>query len=326
MPARARVSALLAVAVASLVVAASVPAAAVDAPRDRPQDTTPLVVVYEGETLDVSAVHLTGGGTVGTDPVDLVGVGGPADGTVEPVADPTDADFSNFERGTYDADGDGRAEFTVAEPQVTDLVLRSDRGVDVTGDAVDEIATVTVTARYNFDEADRLDLVVVDPSGVEIQNAVASATRITESGGSVTVDLSEETAGTYRFRVEGSDLDHASRTATLTVGRARTPTATRTRTPTARPTPTPTRTPTASPALSPTPTETPTATSTPTASPTPSPQTPTPTGTPPATSSATPTPTPTRGGGPGFGVVAAFAAFAALAALSVAATLRRRDA
>lgn len=305
------------VAVATLVVAASVPVAAVDAPRDSPRDTTPLVVVYEGETLDVSAVELTGGGTLGSDAVTLVGVGGPADGQVQRVPDPTEADFDDFTTGTYDADGDGEAEFTVTDPVVTEVVLRSERGVDVTGDAVEEIATVTLTARYNFAAADRLDVVVVGPGGVEIQNAVAEPTRITESGGAVRVDLADEPPGHYRFRVEGSELDHASLTVTLTVGRERT--ATRTSTPTRTATATASDTSTLTRTAPPTRTETPVGTTTrpstarpPTASVTATgTPTPTPTDTQTPTATATPTPPasetarPTAGDGRGLDVLVA---------------------
>jgi hypothetical protein len=296
-----------------VVVAASAPALAVSEPRDEPQDTTPLVVVYVGETLDVSTVEQTGGGTVGAGAVTFVGVGGDAEGHTERAADATAVDFDYFRTGTYDVDGDGEAEFTVVEPEVRDLVLRDERGVNVTGDTVDDVETLTVRARYNFDEADRLDVVVRNPDGVEIQNDVTDSPRITESDGTVDLDMRNEPRGTYRITVEGSELDEARRTVTLTIGR-------RTRTP--RPTPTATATPTPTATATPTPTATATPPPTPTAATTPTPsstRTATPTPTPTPTVTRTPSPNRTTGTSPGFDAVVAV-----VAVLGFALVARRR--
>jgi len=62
---------------------------------------------------------------------------------------------------------------------------------------------VTTTASYDFDDADRLDVTVDDPSGLDL----AGNARITESGGSVTVDTSGADPGTYRITVEGSEIE-----------------------------------------------------------------------------------------------------------------------
>jgi hypothetical protein len=302
--------AALAVALACLVVA--VPVAAVEEPRDAPEDTAPPVVVFAGEEdLDVSEVELTGGGRIGTDEAQLVGVSGDADGVPLRLSDPTAADFDDVETGAYDstADADERPEVTVTRPDVTELVLRSERGVNVTGDTVDDLETLTVEAEYDFDEADRLDVTVENPDGLDL----TPDGRITESPGSLTVDVGGEGAGTVRVTVEGSELEDATRTATVTVGdeATRTRTRTQTRTRTASPTPTPTATatefpPTPTPTSTPAPTESPT----PTASPTPNP-------------SDTPEPTPTSTTAPGDGV-GVVVAVAALVLAALAALVRRR--
>ncbi|WP_216824722.1 PGF-CTERM sorting domain-containing protein [Salinigranum rubrum] len=287
--------------------------AAVSSPRTQPADTSPPVRVFVGETLDVSAVQLTGGGTVGSGSVTLVGVAGDAEGTSESV-DATDADFGGFETGGYDvaADGDDRAEFVVAEPRVTSVVVRNQNGANVTNGWEPTGEDLTVTVEYNFADADRLDLTVESPDGLDVTSRVTAIDRITRSGGSVTLDLSDEPVGTFEITVEGSDLDQATRTVTVRTGPRGTATPLPTATPTPEPsTPTPTDTPTATVTgpLTERPTETPTETTSP----------PTPTATETTTPTPTESPTPpettatsTPGFGPGVALVALVVSFVVL--------------
>jgi hypothetical protein len=259
--------------VVCLVVAAATTSVAVDEPHDEPSNTRPPVRVYVSESLDISDVELTGGGTVGTDETTFVSVSKDEVFTV----DPENADFDGVEPGSYDADADAddEAELIVVQPRITDFEVRNERGVDIADDTVDadDFEEVTITVEYNVAEADRLDVTLEDPSRVDL----AGNGRITESGGSVTVDTSGADAGTYRIAVEGSDIEDGRASTTVTVASAG---------PTATPTPTPTAT-----------TPTPTAT------------TPTPT----ATSTASPTPFPgtTLGDGVGFGPLVALLALLA---------------
>lgn len=138
---------------------------AVEEPREEPADTQPPVRVYVGETLDVSAVQLTGGGTVGNETTTFVRSTEDDRFTV----DPTDADLDDVREGLYyvERDGDEAPELLVVRPRVTDLDVRNERGGDVADRTVDrnDLDEITVTAEYNFDEADRLDVEVVDPRG-----------------------------------------------------------------------------------------------------------------------------------------------------------------
>jgi hypothetical protein len=301
-----------------LVVAGSV--GAVSAPRDQPADTSPPVRVFVGETLDVAAVELTGGGTVGTGSVTLVGDAGEADGDIRTIDDPTDADFDDFATGTYfvSGDSDERPEFVVTEPRVTEVVVENQNGANVTNAWEPTGESLTVTARYNFDEADRLDLTVRDPDGLDVTTSVASRDRVTTDGGTVQLDLSDEPEGTFRIILEGSDLDDARQVVTVRTGPRQTAvpgeTPTRTETPTGTPTETPTAT--ATPTEQPqTPTDAPTPTATET-----QPITPTPTDTPARTETPTDVPAGTETSTPGFGLVAALGALA----LVVGYGLRRR--
>ena len=289
-------------------------AAAVSAPRGAPADTTPPVRVFVGETLDVSAVELTGGGTVGTGSVTLDGVAGAADGDIQTIDDPTDADFSDFATGTYvvSSDSDDRPEFVVTEPRVTEVVIENRNGANVTNAWEPTGDGLTVTARYNFDEADRLKLTVRDPDGLDVTTTVASSDRITTDGGTVRLDLSDEPDGTFRIVLRGSDLEDARRVVTVRTGPRRTatpfPPATATREPTATATTEPTEVPrTTTRTDAPTErTETPTATET-------QPITPSPTGVP-TDRPETPTTTGTETSTPGFGVLSVVAALLAAAA------------
>jgi hypothetical protein len=298
-------------------------ATAVSTPRSQPTDTSPPVRVFVGETLDVSAVELTGGGTVGSGSVTLVGLAGDADGTTESIDDPTDADFGGFETGSYDvaADGDDRADVVVVEPRVTSVVVRNQNDANVTDGWDPSGDDLTLTVEYNFDEADRVDVTVESPDGLDVTPRVAAVDRITESGGSITLDLSDEPVGTFEITVEGSDLDRASQTVTVRTGPRGTatplPTATETETATPTPVPaTPTDTPTATETqpITATPTDTPTATTSPTTSP------PTATETQPATPTETASPTPqstTSTSTPGFGVWTVLLALVTLSALAL---------
>jgi PGF-CTERM protein len=269
------------------VAAVALPAVAVSEPRDEPADTAPPVQVYVSETLDISAARLSGGGTVGNATTTFTAVGGGESFTVEP----TNADFDGVATGAYYAENDSdiRADLRVTRPDVSTLELRDEESRGVTGERVapEDLNRLTILARYNFAEADRLDVSVVGPSGERVATG-----RIVESGGRVTVDLGTPAPGTYTVTVTGSNVEAGTGTATVRVQGAATttPTPTATATPTATPDPTPTRTP--PPTATPEPA--PTATTTATASPTPSPGT-------------------TPGDGPGFGAVVALLALLAVA-------------
>lgn len=182
--------------VAAVTTGASV---AVEEPRDAPSNTSPPVRVYVSETLDISNVQLTGGGTIGTNRTTFVSVGGDGVFTVAPES----ADFDGVAPGSYDADGDDDSpELRVLRPRVSEFEVRNQRGVDIAGDTVSasDFREVRITAEYNFEEADRLDVTVEGPNDIDL----AGNRRITTSGGNVTVDTSGADPGTYRIVVEGS--------------------------------------------------------------------------------------------------------------------------
>lgn len=194
--------------------------AAVPAPRDQPTDTTPPVRIFVGETLNITAVELTGGGTIGTDGVTLVGQSGAADGEIYDITDPTTADFAAVSPGTYyvNSDTDNEIDVVVTEPRVPSVTITNQNGANVTNGWEPTGEDLTVTATYNFEVADRLAVTVRNSNGLDITGVVATSDRITTSGGSINIDLSSEPDGTYRITVIGSNLEEASRTVTVRTG------------------------------------------------------------------------------------------------------------
>lgn len=278
--------------------------AAVPAPRDQPADTTPPVRVFVGETLNLSTVELTGGGTIGTDSVTLIGQSGDADGELHELSDPTTADFADVTPGTYyvDGDTDNEIDVVVSDPHVTSLTITNQNGANVTNGWEPTGEDLTVTAEYNFEVADRLDVSVRDSSGLDITGEVATNDRITTSGGSIHLDLSSEPDGTYRITATGSALEDASQTVTVRTG----PRETATTPPTST-----TAVTTASPSTT---TTQPTTTTTPAASTAAPTETVTPTATTPAPASPTQTTT-TSTSTPGFGLLVTLVAVLAVAGM-----------
>lgn len=209
---------VLVVVAASLAMAAMLAdgSGAVASPRTNVSATPPPPVeVFLGEELNVTALGLTGGGTVGPGEVTFVGIAGAAEGSVE-SADAASVDFSGWTTGTYDADDDERAEIVVAEPRVTDLELELDNGADVTNESAPADEPITLTARFNFDAADGLRVEVIDPDGLDVAPSVASDTRIDADGGTVTLDFEGAEPGVYTVRAEARNLE-AERSVTIGV-------------------------------------------------------------------------------------------------------------
>jgi len=221
----------------------ALPGVAVSEPRDEPANTQPPVRVYVSETLDISSVRLSGGGTIGTEETTLT----PAGGGESFAVDPTSANFDGVRPGSYyvSRDRDVRADLSVVRPQIYSVVLRNERQQDVTGRQTnpEDLDRMTILARYDFAGADRLDVSVVGPSG----NKVASG-RITDTGQTLRVDIPDPTPGRYLVTLTGSNIEAGTRTVTVRVrGDVATPTATATETATPTPTPTATRTATPTP-------------------------------------------------------------------------------
>jgi PGF-CTERM protein len=179
----------------------------------------PPVVVFQGEEINVSQVGRTGGGVVGMDPLTLTGLAGDAEGGIESIEDPGDADFDNVETGTYDVDSDEKPEFAVVRPRITKLTLRLDNGANVTGGQIPSSRTVTVHPEFNFASADGVRIRVFDETETDITPELTDDPIVAENGGSLTLDFSGEDEGRFRIVAEHrTEEDDVSVRRSLTVG------------------------------------------------------------------------------------------------------------
>lgn len=269
-------STALVLVVATMLVVSAAPATARTDARTAPSGSDLPVTVYVSEDLDISEVRQTGGGRIGDERATLERLGG--NETIR-IENPHNANFTGVTPGLYDVadDSDTRPELNVVRPRVTRLTLVTRNGRPVAnGTTRSRDQAITVYATFNFEAADRLDVIVAGPDGDRLGLDPRTA-RITENGDRMTFTIPDD-PGTYTVTARGSAVD-ARRSATFTVPGGATATATATATPNA------------------TPTETPTATATATATDTATP-----------TATATATGTPTESDGPGFGPAAALVA------------------
>lgn len=199
----------------------------VDADTD---DETP-VTVYVGETLNISSVTLNDRSeTIGTGDVTLSEV----DGANVVSVDAGDADFGDVGTGSYSADANDSAEIRVTEPEITALSLYGSKDEDneIISGRIDGRSVVYLDTRWNFDEADKLELTVTDPDGLEVTTQVVDAGDsesasgvvgadvadgdIAESGQDVALNFTGMPSGDYELSVTGSDFG-PSRSQELTV-------------------------------------------------------------------------------------------------------------
>ena len=145
-------------------------------------------VVFQGEE-DINFLGEDGS------PIDvsqLTGVSGDAEGI--PLEEPIPRDQ---ERGQYTLTGSGDAAGVVVQtPRVTELEVLNERGVDVEGSTVQEDETLLVSAEWNFEEAEDLELVVRNADGDEITGEVLA------SGGALSEQQVAELTGPYAANPE----------------------------------------------------------------------------------------------------------------------------
>jgi major cell surface glycoprotein (TIGR04216 family) len=128
------------------------------------QITPAKPVVFQGEE-DLNFVNAAGNAV---DAAQLIGVAGNAEG--QPLESPIPRDQP---RGQYALNGQAdQSGVTVQTPRVTDLDVRNERGIDVSGSSVQEDEILLVEADWNFQTAEDLELIVRDENGNEVTGAV----------------------------------------------------------------------------------------------------------------------------------------------------------
>lgn len=130
-------------------------------------------VVFRGED-DVDMVDENG---TEIDPSNLIGVSGDAEGIPLETPIPEDQVLGQYAvNGQRDQPG-----VTVQQPRVTDLELLNERGADVADSSVPEDEIILVRAEWNYEEAEDLDLNVLDENGNEVTGDVlANADQLSE--------------------------------------------------------------------------------------------------------------------------------------------------
>jgi major cell surface glycoprotein (TIGR04216 family) len=102
------------------------------------------------------------------EPSSLIGVSGNAEG--QPLELPIPQDQA---RGQYAINGlAAQAGVTVQTPRITDIDALNQRGVDVSDSSIPEDEILLVRAEWNFEEAEDLDIEVLDENGNEITGDV----------------------------------------------------------------------------------------------------------------------------------------------------------
>ncbi|WP_136687908.1 hypothetical protein [Halorhabdus amylolytica] len=199
-------------------------ASGAEEPRDRLGNVSAPVVVFEGEVLNVTEVRQSeSGDPIGTGSVSFEGLAGNAEGEFEQADDASRVDFRNFRTGTYDTNGDGRTDVVVRAPVIRSVTVRTQNGANVTGGRIPADAVVDIAAQFNFEAADRIEVSVEDPDGLDVTREVlgsGTARHLTDAEDSVRANFTDQPEGAYRIEVEASELD-ASRTATVVIRSSR---------------------------------------------------------------------------------------------------------
>lgn len=156
----------------------------------------------------------------------LTGVSGDAEGQVLSPPVPQDQQV-----GIYSNDGtSGAPQVTVDQPRVTDFEVQNENGEDIAGGSIGKTdANLIVVADYNYEQAEPLELTVEEEGGLDITNDVVAQSAIknpinspanpnTDFDVGYTVDLTDQSAGTYTIEVAGEDdLDFGSAVESTTV-------------------------------------------------------------------------------------------------------------
>jgi hypothetical protein len=199
----------------------TVTASATDSDRSVTAADTSLFLGEE----DVDLTRLDGVAVAG-ERQRLYGNGGDADGKVATVENTLMADVSRgngFVAGTYAlTPGSDASTLVVERPTVRDVELYpgdTAAGTEVSGSSVPpSVGTLTVDPAFNFEGADDATVIVETPDGLDLTAELTADPTVATDDGTVRLDVSDLSVGTYTVRVEGvDDLDHVNGTATVRV-------------------------------------------------------------------------------------------------------------
>ncbi|MCY4732627.1 T9SS type A sorting domain-containing protein [Natronomonas gomsonensis] len=185
--------------------------------------SAPATVFLGEEGVNVGPAEGTGGS------VTFSGIAGAADGDVIIADDANNVDFTSnngFSTGGYSTgDPSDEVDYSVRTPQVNNVSLymgAGKLGADVTdGLVTTDTDTVTISPQFNFQSADRLEIIVTDGDDLDISGDTVSGSPnvVEEDGdyyytgptdGEFWVDISDYDTGNYTVEVAGDELSSAS--------------------------------------------------------------------------------------------------------------------
>jgi hypothetical protein len=192
------------------------PAVPASFPRDCVESDRP-VIVYPDERIGVESVPQSDSRTsIGSGETRFVGVSGPADGDIKTVKNARDVKFQSFEPGGYSTDDtgpDAEPELIIHDPAITDLALHTRpgrTGVNVSNGLVtQEFPAVYLNPRYNFDDADRLEITVRDPEGTDVTSRILADGEdrfVTSSTQDTELNFSDSAVGTHTVSIKGDAI------------------------------------------------------------------------------------------------------------------------
>ncbi len=125
--------------------------------------------------------------------------------------------------GRYSNDGtQNTPAITIDSPRISSFEIQNTNGADVKGGTVTQSrANLTLVAEYNYHQAENIELIIDEESGLEVTNTVVDDPQANGDGSArISMDFRNADPGTYNFTVQGSDsltFDDARRETTVEI-------------------------------------------------------------------------------------------------------------
>ena len=169
-------------------------------------------VVYEGALVYRGEDDIKFGGALRDSLVPVSG-GGPLSPPIRRTVD----------TGRYSNDGtQSTPAITVASPRISSFEIQNTNGADVKGGTVTQSrANLTLVAEYNYHQAENIEVIVEEESGLTVTNTVVDDPQANGDGTArISMDFRNADPGTYNFTVQGTDsltFDDARRETTVEI-------------------------------------------------------------------------------------------------------------
>ena len=169
-------------------------------------------VVYEGAVVYRGEDDIEFGGAL-RDSLASVSSGVPLSPPISPTVD----------TGRYSNDGtQSTPAITVDSPRISSFEIQNTNGADVKGGTVTQSrANLTLVAEYNYHQAENIEVIVEEESGLTVTNTVVDDPQANGDGTArISMDFRNADPGTYNFTVQGTSsltFDDARRETTVEI-------------------------------------------------------------------------------------------------------------